>query len=146
VTESPASGTPERPKRTNRSDLLWFGAWSGIGALYALALLGAMTIGILVLPVAVVATVSIGRRRRARVGIPGLVSGTALPLMYVAYLNRDGPGTVCSAIPRGQSCVDEWSPWPWLAVGLALLVAGAIMFTRRRKPLLPGSAAISTDP
>jgi membrane protein implicated in regulation of membrane protease activity len=117
-----------------------------IGALYALALLGAMTIGIFVLPVAVVATVLIGRRRRARVGRPGLVSGTALPLMYVAYLNRDGPGTVCSAIAGGQSCVDEWSPWPWLAVGLALLVAGAIVFARGRKSLPPGSAATNADP
>jgi MYXO-CTERM domain-containing protein len=133
------------PDRTNRSDLLWFGVWFAVGAAYALALLGAMTIGVFVLPFAVVATLSIRRHRQARVGLPGLVSGLALPLWYVAYLNRDGPGTVCSAIAGGQSCTDEWSPWPWLALGLGLLLAGVIVFARRRRPLPPGRVAISTD-
>ena len=32
-------------------------------------------------------------------GMLGLLSGAALPVLYVAWLNRDGPGTVCSVIP-----------------------------------------------
>ncbi len=138
MTGSPAGDPNQRPARAPLSDLRWFAAWSLIGALYALALLGAMTIGILILPVAVAATVFLGRHRPARAGLWGLVSGAGLPLMYVAYLNRDGPGTVCSAIPGGESCTDEWSPWPWLAIGLALLLAGVILFARRRRPLPPG--------
>jgi len=136
----------ESPDRSIGSDLLWFGVWSAIGAAYALALLGAMTIGVFVLPFAVVATLFVRWHRRAHVGLPGLISGAALPLLYVAYLNRSGPGTVCSAIPGGQSCTDEWSPWPWLSLGLALLVAGVIVFARRRRPHSAGSDAISTSP
>ena len=135
----------QSPHRTNHSDLWWFGAWGAIGAAYALAVLGAMTIGIFVLPFAVGATVFIRRRRQARVGLPGLFQDSALPLLYVAYLNRGGPGTVCSAIPGGQSCIDEWSPWPWLVVGLALVLAGVVGFVRRRRPLPPGPGAIGTD-
>lgn len=37
-----------------------------------------------------------------------------------------GPGNVCTA----NSCVDEWSPWPWLAVGLVLVVLGFALFVR----------------
>jgi MYXO-CTERM domain-containing protein len=111
---------------------MWFGVWTVIGAAFALALIGAMTIGIFVLPVAVLATVFTSRHRGSFVGLPGLVSGAALPLLYVAYLNRQGPGTVCTAIPGGTSCTDEWSPWPWLLVGVALLAVGAIVSRRRR--------------
>jgi len=24
--------------------------------------------------------------------------------------------------------VDEWSPWPWLAIGIVLLVSGCVWF------------------
>jgi hypothetical protein len=134
------------PRRTSRTDLLWFAVWSAIGAICALALVGAMTIGIFALPVAVAAAVLVGLHRRARVGLPGLVSGAALPLLYVAYLNRDGPGTVCGAIDgAGQSCLDEWSPWPWAALGFALLLGGVTVFTLRRRPVPPRSDTINTD-
>jgi hypothetical protein len=113
--------------------VIWFGVWSAIGAIYALALLAAMTIGIFVLPVAVLATVITVRHRQALVGLPGLVSGAALPLAYVAYLNRDGPGNVCVTSRTGETCTEEWSPWPWLAGAVVVLLAGAIMFARRRR-------------
>ena len=95
----------------------WFVAWFLVGALYALAVLGALTIGIFVLPVAVVATVLLARVPTARIGSTGLVSGAGLPLLYVAWLNRDGPGTVCTSTSSSSSCIDEWSPWPFVAVG-----------------------------
>jgi amino acid transporter len=116
-----------------RSAWLWFAAWVAIGAAYAVALLGAMTIGLFVAPLAVAATVLITRHRRARVGLPGLLSGAGLPLVYVAWLNRDGPGTVCSVTRGGgSSCTDEWSPWPWLTVAVVLVVVGTVAFRLRR--------------
>jgi hypothetical protein len=121
---SPPPPTPAR----SRSAWGWFIAWLGVGAGYALAALAALTIGVFVLPVAVAALVFLATRRHAKEGLPGLISGPGLPLLYVAYLNRAGPGTICTARGGGQSCVDEWSPWPWLAVGALLLVVGVVVF------------------
>jgi hypothetical protein len=139
VTDAPdATNHPDHAYGESGRDVMWFGVWSVIGAAYALAAIGAMTIGVFVLPLAVLATVFTGRQRRAAVGLPGLVSGAAFPLLYVAYLNREGPGMVCTATRGGQSCTDEWSPWPWLAIAAALLVAGAIVFVRRRSTVPRG--------
>jgi len=115
-----------------RSDWLWFGVWLAIGALVAFAVVGAMTIGVLLAPVAVVVCVVAARSRRTRVGLPGLVSGLAVPLMYVAFLNHDGPGTVCTVTTASRACTDELNPWPWLIVAAIVWVAGLAMFARRR--------------
>ena len=62
----------------------------------------------------------------------GLLTGAALPMLYVAWLNRDGPGEVCTSTATSRTCGDEWSPWPFVAVALVLLVAGVVVFARRR--------------
>ena len=109
-----------------------FAAWLLLGVGYSFAVLGAMTIGVLILPVVIVGTLLV--RPRAKGGTPGLLSGLGLPPLYVAFLNRDGPGTVCASLPGGgQRCADEWSPWPWLVVGIALVVSGVLVFRSRRK-------------
>jgi hypothetical protein len=108
----------------------FFLAWFIVGGLYALSILGAMTIGIFVLPVALAATAFLATRRHARDGLPGLISGLGLPLFYVAFLNRDGPGTICTTTPTSQSCIDEWSPWPWLALGAALVLVGILVLVK----------------
>ena len=107
---------------------VWFAVWLIIGTDYALSLLGAASIGLFVLPLPLLATILLARRRHAHSGLPGLISGLGIPLLYVAYLNRAGPGTICTAITGGQDCTGEWSPWPWLAAGVILLVLGAVAF------------------
>jgi hypothetical protein len=57
-----------------------------------------------------------------------------MPLL-VAYLNRGGPGNVCTTTATSQSCTTEWSPWPWLAAGLLLVAAGAVTFAWLRARL-----------
>jgi len=99
-----------------------------VGGLYALSLLGMMTIGIFVLPIPVVATVLLVRRQKAGRGTLGLVAGIALPLFCVSLLNRDGPGMICSAFEGGTACTEEMSPWPWLAAGLAFMALGISPF------------------
>ena len=112
----------------------WFYAWAFVGALYCLSVLGAMTIGVFVLPFAVVLTVVIANRPGARAGRYGLVSGAALPFAYVALLNRDGPGNICrtfeNATSSGESCTQEWSPWGFALAALFLAAAGVFLFTR----------------
>nr|WP_208329561.1 hypothetical protein [Streptomyces sp. 846.5] len=113
---------------------LWFGAWVLVGGGYALALASLLTIGVFVLALTAAATVLLATRRGALVGLPGALSGPALPLLWIANLNRGGPGTVCSGTPEGGSCTDEWSPWLFLVPGVLLLIAGVVLFlvVRRR--------------
>src|SRR5437899_173201 len=86
----------------------WFIAWCLVGAAYALAVAGAFTIGIFVLPVAIVATVALASTRRSRIGLPGLIAGPAVLLGYLVYLNRGGPGDVCVSDAVGRSCTQEY--------------------------------------
>ncbi len=112
----------------------WFLAWLVLGTSYSLTLLGALSIGVIVLPFAVAGTGLVATRHRARGGMPGLLSGLGLPLLYVAYLNRDGPRTVCTGLRHGgQHCIDEGNPWPWVTVGLALLLVGVAVFSIRHR-------------
>jgi hypothetical protein len=105
---------------------MWlFALWASAGAALCLAVLAAPTIGAFVLPVAVAALVALLAWQRSRNhSAAGLLAGAGTLLFYVAYLNRGGPGTVCTTSASSTECMDEFSPWPWLAAGL-LLVAGA---------------------
>jgi len=115
----------------------WFCAWFLVGALASLALLTVLTVGVFLLPIALVAAVFLATRRGRRAGLAGLVSGFGVPLLYVAFLNRGGPGNVCTRTATGQSCVDEYSPWGWVAAGVVFLIAGIVlgMVLQRRTPL-----------
>jgi hypothetical protein len=73
---------------------VYFAVWSLTGATGAACLVGILSIGLFVLPVALAATVLLARRWSSRSGLAGLVAGLALPLLYVALLNRSGPGLV----------------------------------------------------
>ena len=54
-------------------------------------------------------------------------------MLYVAWLNRDGPGTVCTSTATETSCGDEWSPWPFVVVAVVLAGAGLVAFLRLRR-------------
>ncbi|HEY7325895.1 MAG TPA: hypothetical protein VH520_13820 [Streptosporangiaceae bacterium] len=105
----------------------WFGLWAVIGAGGALALLTAPTIGIFVLPATLVLGGALFWRGRRQQAGPGIIAGLGLPLLYVGYLNRGGPGTVCTSFAGGAECTQETSPWPWLAAGLLLALAGVAL-------------------
>ena len=113
---------------------VWFIAWIFVGLALMFALLGALTIGVFILPIGVGLTLFVATRRGSKVGLPGLISGASLPLFYVAYLNRDGPGTICRSFADGSSeCVEQWSPWPWLVIGALALLGGVLVFVRRNR-------------
>lgn len=63
----------------------------------------------------------------AQVGLAGVMAGLALPVLYVAWLNRGGPGEVCRVRGDGQACVDAWSPWPFLGAALVCLAAACLL-------------------
>ena len=127
------TGPMTSPRTLSRLPWVWFTAWLFVGAGYGLSLIGIASIGLFVLPLPVLATVLLVRRQHPTSGLPGLISGLAIPLLCVAYLNRAGPGTICTTVIGGQECNDEWSPWPWLAVGVILLVLGVAAFIDRQR-------------
>lgn len=123
----------------NKRDWLLFAGWLLIGAGYILGLLSILSIGIFILPITMVGTVALAMRRDTQRGLPGLVSSASLPLFLLTYLNRHGPGTYCTISAHGGSDCTEGllAPWPLLAVGLLLLVAGVALFRRlRRRPVI----------
>jgi hypothetical protein len=112
-----------------------FLGWTLIGASWAFVVASLMTIGVFLVPVAVALTWVVRRWDRDREGLAGLIAGLGVPALYIAYLNREGPGTVCHSSATSTSCTDEWSPWPLLVAGLALISTGLIAWwwsNRRR--------------
>ena len=122
---------------------IWpFFAWAAVGAGACLALLGVLGIGLFVLPLVLAALIALllwpGGRTVAALGA---VSGLGLVPLFVAYLNRGGPGNVCTTTATSQSCTTEWSPWPWLGAGLALVALGAVAFGLLRARLSQAPSA-----
>ena len=106
-----------------------FAAWMAIGAGACLALLTVLTIGLPVLVVVLIAGALLVRRAGSMEhGVTGLMSGVGLLLVLIAYLNRHGPGEYCQTTATEQHCTSEWSPWPWLIVGVVLVAVGALLF------------------
>lgn len=111
-----------------------FFAWSIVGAALSFSVLGAMTIGLFVFPFAIAGLVALLKWGGNRKNSVGLISGVGLPLLYIAYINRSGPGMICNTFGNGgQRCDEEMSPWPWLIIGTVLVVAGVMLFVRLRR-------------
>ncbi len=132
MTATPAPLQPDPAAAFAPPRWRWFLAWAAVGVLLPLTLLGAFTIGVFMIPLAGLGALALARRPAARQGVVGLVSGCGLPLLWVAYLNRSGPGQVCTTTATSQTCTQQWSPWPWLAVGLLVAATGVAGFGRQR--------------
>ena len=116
----------------------WFAAWVVVGAAYGIGFLS--FIGLFVLPIAILLTIFLARTPASRPSSLGLLSGMGFPLLYIAYLNRGGPGDVCRPIPHGTACTSADSPWPWVWIGVSLVVAGLALAIGR---LMRGSRSVS---
>jgi len=65
----------------------------------------------------------------------GLITGAGVPLLVIGYINRNGPGNVCTERASGicTSFAERSSPWPFVAVGVLLVALGLIVFAVRRR-------------
>lgn len=124
------------PSRDRLPGVWPFLAWVLAGAGACVAIVTPLSIGPFVAPIVLVGIAALLIWRGSRnASAAGLLAGLGTVPIYIAYLNRGGPGLICSETPGGgQECITEWSPWPFLVVGLLLLAAGAALFgwLRRR--------------
>ena len=116
--------------------LAGYALWGLVGAFIGLGFFGLWTIGLFFLLAAVILTVIclvIPRfRNRSAVAI---VAGLGLPFLFIAWLNRGGPGWVCSTTDTTEHCFEAWNPWIFLGVGLALIAGGVVLaWLGRRRP------------
>jgi hypothetical protein len=107
----------------------WFWAWAGVGAAGALGLITAL--GPIALAPAIVASAVMTRIPRARQSAFGLAAGAGLLCLFVAYVQREGPGTTCWRTATATGCDQHLNPLPWLIAGLVLLLSGFIAQSRR---------------
>lgn len=100
--------------------------WLATGVVLGFGMVGILTIGFVLLPVAaLMAVVGVAVAPIRRRGEAFVLAGAALAPLYVAWLNRSGPGTnICE--PHA-GCGDEWSPWPFVAAAVVLFVAGVLL-------------------
>ncbi|MDX2548309.1 hypothetical protein ACOT81_12570 [Streptomyces sp. WI04-05B] len=105
----------------------WFLGWIAVGAGAAAGLAAILTVGVVLLVLAAVAA-GLLLRKGPRNAVAGGLAGLALPLFYLAYLNRGGPGDVCVSSSGGQTCTEEYTPVPFLVGGVLLFVAGFVIF------------------
>ena len=106
----------------------WFFVWALVGLAVAL---GTVSLGpLLLLPTALIA-VFISRRPQARRSAFGLLTGAGTLLLYVAWVQRDGPGTTCWHTATASGCDQHLNPLPWLILGIVLVAAGFVAHARR---------------
>jgi len=113
-----------------------------IGAVGGFGLIGMLSIGLPFVVLAAVVTVwLLTRHPDSRTGLWGLVGGAAVIAGFLAWMNRGGPGEVCSTAGDVTSCQQAWNPVPFALVALMLLGCGVTAFvlaqrrTHGRAPL-----------
>jgi hypothetical protein len=99
-------------------------AWAAVGALGAFGLVS--TFGTLAFAPALIVGALMARGRTARESAFGLLTGAGFPLLFVAYVQREGPGTTCFHTATSAGCDQYLNPVPWLVLGLVLVLAGLV--------------------
>lgn len=118
----------------------WAGVawWTLVGALAGFVVLALLSVGVFVAPLVVLLGAGGLVSARLRRGIaPGLLLGLSTAPLWLVWLNRAGPGTVCATTATSQTCSDQLSPWPLLALGLVLAAAGLVLVARAVRAGVP---------
>ena len=114
-----------------------FGAWAWwllVGALVGVGVVSILTIGIFVLALAgLLAAVGVSVPSLRNESALAATGGLAAPALYLAWINRSGPGDVCS----GDTCTEQYSPWPFVAFAVVFVVLPFVLARVTRRPNQP---------
>jgi predicted ABC-type sugar transport system permease subunit len=115
-------------ERSGRPTWAGFAGWAVLGVIAGFSAVSFPTA--LIVPL-VVGVVLVNVRPNARRSWLGVLTGMGGVALFVAYVQRRGPGTVCWHTARAAGCDDYLDPIPWLVVGAGLVVAGFVGHVRR---------------
>jgi hypothetical protein len=122
-----------------------YGWWALVGAAFAFGLAGALTVGFLFVGAGLVLLlVGLFTPALRNSSALGAVGGLGVAPLYVAWLNKDGPGRTCRTADGVTTCIEQWNPWPWALVGLLLVVVCAVLVRRSRVARPPGAVSTGT--
>jgi hypothetical protein len=110
-----------QPRHAGLAGRLSFVAWIAIGAAIVF---GFFLVSVFVLAAAVLIGVLVSSRPSLRRGAYGLVTGAGAISLWVAWVQRKGPGTVYWHTTSASGSETYLDPRPWLAAGLLLAIAG----------------------
>jgi hypothetical protein len=93
--------------------------------------LGVSALGFIAVPLALAVTVLLVVFRHADRSALGILVGIGLLSLYVAYVQRKGPGTVYWHTSVASGADQYLDPRPWLFAGIVLVVVGVAAFLWR---------------
>lgn len=110
----------------------WFAAWFCAGGLLFFAVLSGFSIGLFLMPFAVVGCIVLARATGLGPPILGVVSGTGLVCLGIALANRSydpcpPSGRVTIQPGEKSATCGGLDPLPWLSAGVVLLAAGVVV-------------------
>ena len=112
----------------------WFAVWLAVGVALAFSAVAVLSFGLFVFPFAAAAVVLLIVRHHVDRSDWGLLCGIGLLSLYVAYVQRKGPGTVHWQTATAGGADTYLDPRPWLVAGLLLVAVaiGAFLWRQRR--------------
>ena len=100
-----------------------FWLWVLLGVAFGLCL---TSLGVLIALPLIALTVLMVSQRRLRSSWLGVLVGFGALLLFVAYLQREGPGVTCWQTATASGCDEHLNPLPWLVGGILFVTAGLV--------------------
>jgi len=115
-------------KAASRHTVVWFVVWLALGAVLAFSFVDGFAFGLFVFPFAIAGITLLIVRHHLDRSAWGLLCGIGLLSLAVAYVQRQGPGTVTWHTATASGSETYLDPRPWLVVGLLLVLVGIVAF------------------